>query len=66
MFKFSKLIIILSIVLCICSELDHVLSDVIMMNGNGEPSIVENDDFEQDVILMPGMGSMIINDDLVL
>lgn len=41
-------------------------ADVIMMGQNGMPSIIENDDFPQDVILMPGMGNMIMNDDLVL
>ena len=41
-------------------------ADVIMMNGNGAPSIIEDDEFGPDVILMPGMSNMIINDDLVL
>lgn len=44
-----------------------VWADVIMVDGNGMPSIVENDEFDQDVILMPGMSNgMIINDDMVL
>lgn len=43
-----------------------VKADVIMMNEEGAPSIIENDDFDQDMILMPGMGSLIMNDDLVL
>lgn len=41
-------------------------ADLIMMNGNGAPSIIENDEIEPDVILMPGMSGMIMNDDLVL
>lgn len=41
-------------------------ADVIMMGNNGMPSIIENDDIEPDVILMPGMSNMMINDDLVL
>lgn len=41
-------------------------ADLIMMNGNGMPSIIENDDIEPDVILVPGMSNMMINDDLVL
>lgn len=41
-------------------------ADVIMMDGNGMPSIIENDEIEPDVILMPGMSNMIMNDDLVL
>lgn len=36
-----------------------------MMNGNGAPSIIDDDDWP-DVILMPGMSNMMINDDLVL
>lgn len=44
----------------------QVRADVIMMNTNGVPSIIENDDIEPDVILMPGMNNMVINDDLVL
>lgn len=58
-------------ILLVCSLLVVVLAnltvgDVIMMNGNGMPSIIENDDFGQDVILMPGMSNMVINEDLVL
>lgn len=59
-----------SIFLLICGLcifiLRFVSADLIMMNGNGMPSIVENDDIDPDVILMPGMGGMIMNDDLVL
>lgn len=40
-------------------------ADVIMADGNGAPSIIEDDDF-QDVILVPGMSNMLINEDLVL
>lgn len=40
-------------------------ADVIMMNQNGMPSIIDDDNFP-DVILMPGMGNLIMNDDLVL
>lgn len=43
-----------------------VSADVIMVDGSGMPSIVDNDEFDQDVILMPGMGNgMLINDDMV-
>lgn len=51
--------------LCIFA-LRFVSADLIMMNGNGMPSIVENEDIDPDVILMPGMSGMIMNDDLVL
>lgn len=44
----------------------HTLADLIMVDGNGMPSIIENDEVEQDVILMPGMSNMIMSDDLVL
>lgn len=40
-------------------------ADVIMMGDNGMPSIIENDNFP-DMILMPGMQNLIMNDDLVL
>lgn len=42
-----------------------VKADLIMMNMNGAPSIIDDDE-GPDVILMPGMGNMLINDDLVL
>ena len=41
-------------------------TDVILMDGQGMPRIVENDDFDKDFILMPGMSAMMFNDDLVL
>lgn len=59
----------LLIVICylISSSLSRLIrADLIMMDGNGMPSIIENDDIEPDVILMPGMSNMMINDDLVL
>lgn len=37
-------------------------ADIIMMGQNGQPNIVDNDDFD-DVILMPGM---LIYDNLIL
>lgn len=43
-----------------------VEADIIMMDGRGMPSIMENDEFEKDFILMPGMSTMMFNDDLVL
>lgn len=55
----------------ICTLIELLFScadaDVIMMNGQGGmPSIIENDDFDPDVILMPSMSGVIMNDDLVL
>jgi len=57
-----SIIVILSI-LGLISSTD---ADVIMMNGEGAPSIIENEDIEPDVILFPGVSSLIMNDDLVL
>lgn len=55
------------IILIVCSiVLIGSKADVIMMGQNGMPSIIEDDEFAQDVILMPGMSNMIVNDDLVL
>lgn len=54
-------LVLLSLVVFNC-----INADLIMMNGNGMPSIIENDDIEPDVILVPGMSNMMINDDLVL
>lgn len=57
----------LSFVIFVCIFLSQfVKGDVIMMGPNGMPSIIENDDIEPDVILMPGMSNMLINEDLVL
>jgi len=59
---------LLTVLLSICLlNLKKAAADVIMMGGQGGmPSILENDDFDQDVILMPGMGGVIMNEDLVL
>lgn len=56
------------ILICSISSLifKYAKADVIMMNGNSMPSIIEDDEIGPDVILMPGMGGMIMNDDLVL
>lgn len=60
-----RLYLMICVILCL---LFHKITsaDVIMMNSNGMPSIIENDEIEPDVILMPGMSNMLINDDLVL
>lgn len=63
---FSKFLSILLMGLSAATMLILVEADVIMMGENGMPNIIENDDFDSDVILMPGMGNMLINDDLVL
>lgn len=63
--KFSGLVALLALIL-VFQLVAKNSADVIMMNGNGPPSIIDNDDFEQDVILMPGMSNLLINDDLVL
>lgn len=62
--RLSLVLLLLTVALLSISLLAR--ADVIMMNGNGAPSIIEDDDFGQDVILMPGMSNMLINDDLVL
>lgn len=62
----ASILVILIFSLLSTSYIRYAKADVIMMNDNGVPSIVENDDFEQDIILMPGMNSMIMNDELVL
>lgn len=64
----TQMIRLLTLIFALLASLTSYLinADVIMMDGNGPPSIIENDDFEPDVILMPGMSNMLINDDLVL
>lgn len=53
--------------LCLLGILATIAAgDLIMMDGNGMPSIIEDDEIDPDVILMPGMSNMIMNDDLVL
>lgn len=49
------------LIVCLMS-VARAAADIIMMGQNGQPNIVDNDDFD-DVILMPGM---LINDNLVL
>lgn len=46
-------------------HLDVTNADLILMDPNGGPSIIENE-IEPDVILVPGMGNLMIDDDLVL
>lgn len=41
-------------------------ADVIMFDGQGEPEIIENDDISSDVVLMPGMNGLMMNDDFLL
>ena len=60
-----SMLIFLILIMCIISTIE-VRADVIMMNMNGGlPSIIDDDEYP-DIILMPGMGNMMINDDLVL
>lgn len=63
----SKLVFSLILILILnLMIMKSVLADVIMIDERGMPSIVDNDDFDQDVIMMPGMGNgMLINDDMV-
>lgn len=42
------------------------LGDVIMMNGNSMPSIIEDNSDRPDVFVGGSFGNFIINDDLIL
>lgn len=52
----------LSVLIVCLLSIARAGADVIMMGQNGQPNIIENDDFE-DVIMMPGM---LINDNIIL
>lgn len=52
----------LSLLMMCLQTIATARADIIMMGQNGQPNIVDNDDFD-DVILMPGM---LIYDNLIL
>lgn len=57
---------LISLVLLVTTlTIDTCKGDIIMMNGNGMPSIIDQDN-GPDVIMIPSMGGLIMNDDLVL
>lgn len=51
--------------LFILVSITKIKADVIMVDQNNGPSIVEDDEFD-DVILMPGANSMFIGEDVML